>query len=85
MAFAVIGDTINTASRLQRLTRTLRVDLVAGEALVDAVRSEAARGVDPGGLLDGLVSAVGQDLSGRASPVRVWVCRSASARPGPPG
>lgn len=85
MAFAVVGDTINTASRLQRLTRTLRVDLVAGEALVDAVRSEAARGVDTGGLLDGLVSAGGQDLSGRASPVRVWVCRSASARPGPPG
>lgn len=73
MAFAVVGDTINTASRLQRLTRTLKVDLVAGEALVDAVRSEAARGVASDRALRGLVAAGGQTVPGRASPVRVWV------------
>src|SRR5262249_40736 len=40
MSFTVIGDTVNTASRLQGLTRTLKTPLVVGGPLVDAIRQE---------------------------------------------
>lgn len=38
--FTVIGDTVNTASRLQQATRTLHCDLVASQNLVNAVKEE---------------------------------------------
>ena len=38
-SFTVIGDTVNTASRLQALTRSLETPLVVGDALVCAVRT----------------------------------------------
>jgi 6-oxo-cyclohex-1-ene-carbonyl-CoA hydrolase len=41
MAFAVIGDTVNSASRLQGLTRDLRCRLVVSRQLVDAVARSA--------------------------------------------
>src|SRR6266481_1896284 len=41
-SFTVIGDTVNTASRLQRLTRTLATPLVVGDPLVSAVKSAGA-------------------------------------------
>ena len=42
MAFATVGDTTNVTSRLQALTRELRVSIVASGALVAAVEREAA-------------------------------------------
>ncbi|MBT4431294.1 MAG: adenylate/guanylate cyclase domain-containing protein, partial [Nitrospinaceae bacterium] len=39
-SFAVLGDTTNTANRLEGLTRELDVDVVASQAFLDAVRSE---------------------------------------------
>ena len=44
MAFAVIGDTINTTSRLEALTRNLSCDIVASDLLVDTVRRESGDG-----------------------------------------
>jgi PAS domain S-box-containing protein len=38
--FTVIGDTVNTASRLQQATRTLGCDLVVGQELVNAIKDE---------------------------------------------
>ena len=73
MSFTVIGDTINTASRLQGLTRTLETPLVVGGPLVDAIRggsSETALA-----LLDKLVDQGEHILRGRASPVRVWTLK----------
>ena len=41
MSFTVIGDTVNTADRLQTLTRTLGTPLVVGDALVAAVKGSS--------------------------------------------
>ena len=37
LSFTVIGDTVNTASRLQGLTRSLETPLVVGDALIEAI------------------------------------------------
>ncbi len=47
MAFTVIGDTVNTASRLERLTRIIETDLVVSEALIEKARQEAGADQPP--------------------------------------
>lgn len=68
MAFATVGDTTNVTSRLQSLTRDLRVRIVASGALVAAVEREAA---DPA-LLRGLTARGPTALRGRDTPVELW-------------
>jgi adenylate cyclase len=82
MSFTAIGDTVNTAARLQALTRSLKTPLVVGDAAVRAVHAltpeiaaERIRGLEDRGE---------HTLRGRASPVRVWtrkVKRSREAAP----
>jgi adenylate cyclase len=70
MSFTVIGDTVNTASRLQALTRTLETPLVVGGPLVEAIgvgSSETAAA-----LMSHLFDQGEQALRGRAGPVRIW-------------
>jgi adenylate cyclase len=70
LSFTVIGDTVNTAHRLQVLTRTLQTQLVVGHALIAKLdgggTEEAARLIGP------LRDQGEQTLRGRSSPVRVW-------------
>jgi adenylate cyclase len=70
MAFTAIGDTVNTAARLQVLTRALKTPLVVGDAVVRAVQDlspeVAAERLAP------LEDRGEHTLRGRASPVRVW-------------
>ena len=70
MSFTVIGDTVNTAARLQTLTRVLGTPLVVGDPLVAAVKARspeiAAR------LVDQLQDQGEQSLRGRGGPVRIW-------------
>lgn len=68
MAFATVGDTTNVTSRLQSLTRDLRVGIVASGALVAAVEREAA---DPA-LLRGLTARGPTALRGRDAPIELW-------------
>jgi adenylate cyclase len=68
MAFATVGDTTNVTSRLQSLTRELRVRIVASGALVATVEREAA---DPA-LLLGLTSRGPTVLRGRDTPIELW-------------
>lgn len=68
MAFATVGDTTNVTSRLQSLTRDLRVRIVASGALVAAVEREAA---DPA-LLRGLTARGPTALRGRDAPIELW-------------
>lgn len=69
--FTVIGDTVNTASRLQEATRRLVCDLVVGQPLLDAVRAEQ---YDPtqAGRFANLKRFGPLDIRGRQERVEVW-------------
>ena len=70
MSFTAIGDTVNTAARLQVLTRSLKTSLVVGDPVVRAIQAlspEAA--AERIGRLEDLGE---HSLRGRASPVRIW-------------
>ena len=66
LEFAVLGDTVNVASRLEGLTRELEAGLVTSGELVARVREE-------GGPAGRLVSLGERSLRGRAEPVEVFV------------
>ena len=70
LSFTVIGDTVNTANRLQGLTRTLHTAVVVAEALVSAVNSAPSPATMK--LLAGLHDRGEQALRGRGGLVRVW-------------
>ena len=72
LEYAVLGDTVNVASRLEVLTRNLGVGMVTSDDLVTAVRHNAdADGIE---LLSGLDSAGIQHLRGRDEPISAWTC-----------
>jgi len=72
-SFTVIGDTVNTASRLQSLTRSLDVPLVVSGDLVEAVRVSAGDAASR--LIQRLEDQGEQALRGRSNPVHVWTGR----------
>lgn len=69
MEFAVIGDTVNIANRIEHMARALQAPLVFSDALVRRLRSE-----NPDGLpeLEQLADRGEQALKGRLEPMRVW-------------
>ena len=68
LEFAVLGDTVNVASRLESLTRATGATIVASDALI------AAAGATPGGaaLVADFVPLPAQQLRGREEEIRVW-------------
>lgn len=75
MAFAVIGDTTNTTSRLEGLSRDLDCDIVASDAFVSAARRQD--GDDASRLLAGFQRGDYHALKGREEKVLVWTFRAA--------
>ena len=71
LSFTVIGDTVNTASRLQALTRSLGTPLVVGDPLVSVVK--AASSDVATALLGRLHDQGEQTLRGRTGVMRLWV------------
>jgi adenylate cyclase len=76
LSFTVIGDTVNTASRLQGLTRNLGTPLVVGGSLVSAIA--ALPPAHAAQLLEALEDQGEQALRGRSGAVRIWTRRPAS-------
>ena len=69
LEFAVIGNTVNVSSRLEKLTRDLRVHLALSEQLRAQVVAEAGE-ADP--VLAGLVAQPPQEIRGLDKPLAVW-------------
>jgi adenylate cyclase len=70
MSFTVIGDTVNTASRLQSLTRVLNTPLLVGAAVIEAARQNADDQVET--VLGRLRPGGEQAVRGRNRTVFVW-------------
>jgi adenylate cyclase len=77
MSFTVIGDTVNTASRLQTLTRALGTPLVISGRLIEAL--EARPSEIAAGLMSRLQDGGEQVLRGRAGAVHVWTRKTAGS------
>ena len=69
LEFAVIGNTVNIASRLEALTRKFDAVLVASETFVDHAREQARTRND---ILDGFERLSDQDIHGLPEPLPVW-------------
>jgi len=67
MEFAVIGDAVNIASRLEHLCRELDAAAIVSDDLV-----RQARRTDPDALPEVVVPAREQRLRGRDRPIRIW-------------
>ncbi len=70
MSFTAIGDTVNTAARLQVMTRSLKTPLVVADAVIRAIQASSPElAAERIGRLDDLGE---HNLRGRESPVRIW-------------
>jgi adenylate cyclase len=79
LSFTVIGDTVNTASRLQGLTRDLKTPLVVADAIVASI--DGAQSPELKMLLASLLDQGEQALKGRSGAVRIWIREGRENRP----
>ncbi|MEL6968288.1 MAG: adenylate/guanylate cyclase domain-containing protein [Pseudomonadota bacterium] len=68
LEFAVVGDTVNIASRVEALTRSLSCHIALSDAVRNAIQTQ---GVSPD-VLDALTSAGALALRGVDQPMVVW-------------
>jgi adenylate cyclase len=77
LEYAVLGDTVNVASRLERLSRELVSQIVVSSELVARVRAENDATSD---LLQTLTEDRTTTVRGRKQPVSVWRLTDAPSR-----
>ncbi len=67
MEFAVVGDTVNVASRLQEMTRRFDLTIVTSEDVISAAKAESK------GLSIGEFQQLGHhELRGRQGAIHLW-------------
>ncbi|WFU20569.1 adenylate/guanylate cyclase domain-containing protein [Bradyrhizobium sp. CB3481] len=71
LEFAVIGTTVNAASRLEALTREFGCAIVVSDALVQQARSETSQSSAD---FASLVEQPAQSIRGLEQPVGIWTC-----------
>ena len=71
LEFAVIGTTVNAASRLEALTREFGCAIVVSDALVQQARTETGHSSGDFALL---VEQPAQTIRGLEQPVGIWTC-----------
>jgi adenylate cyclase len=76
LEFAVIGTTVNAASRLEALTRELGCAIIASDALVQRARTEAGHASEE---FAAFVERPAQSIRGLEQPVGIWTCGGVAA------
>jgi adenylate cyclase len=79
LEFTVLGDVVNVASRLERLTRRVATRLIVSDDLIRAVKS---RGLEPTTIVEGLRLDRTQTVRGGLRPIAVWSLEEATDRLG---
>ena len=67
MEFAVIGDTVNVASRIQEMTRALNIAVLASDGVIQAARAEAGEAA-----VKEFTDTGEHELRGRSGKIRLW-------------
>ena len=69
LEYAVLGDTVNVASRLEQQSRQAGASIIVSDEVISAVH---AQGVDPAELLPDLRREDTLSVRGRQQPIGVW-------------
>ena len=70
LEFAVIGDAVNVAAKLEALTRDLHARIIVSDAVRARALEEAPVVQD---LMVGFTQRLGQPVRGVAAPMDIWV------------